>query len=355
VAQRDLRAPRPRRPAARAPATAGHLARLAARLTPRDRWLARLLAEHRVLTSAQVTQTAFGTHRAANARLLNLYRWRVVDRFQPYTGAGAAHHHYVLDTAGHALLAAEDGIDPADLRWRPEHAIAIAHSMRLAHTVAVNGFFTALIAIALRPGGSARLEAWWSEDRCARLFADHVRPDAYGRWTQHDANGGGVVEFFLEHDQGTETHTRLTGKLGGYAALATATGISTPVLFRFRTTGRETAARRALAAALARLDQPHTVPVATSAADHTPPAGTDPGPAGPAWLPIHPTNPATGGPAGRLRLAELAATWRLPPPTAQTDGASVDLPSGPAGRPRLAPPLPMPPRPVQAGGGGARW
>jgi len=355
LAQRDLRAPRPRRPAARAPATAEHLARLAARLTPRDRWLARLLAEHRVLTSAQITQAAFTTHRAANARLLNLYRWRVLDRFQPYTGAGAAHHHYVLDTAGHALLAAEDGIDPADLRWRPEHAIAIAHSMRLAHTVAVNGFFTALIAIALRPGGSARLEAWWSEDRCARLFADHVRPDAYGRWTHSTpGHGGGVVEFFLEHDQGTETHTRLTGKLGGYAALATATGITTPVLFRFRTTARETAARPALAAALTRLDQPRTVPVATSSADHTPPTGTDPGPAGPAWLPIHPTNPATRGPDGRLRLAELPAAWRLPSPATQTD-AGVDRPPEPAGRPRFAPPPPMPPRSAQTGGGGGRW
>jgi hypothetical protein len=199
------------------------------------------------------------------------------------------------------------------------------------------------------------LEAWWSEDRCARLFADHVRPDAYGRWTQHDAHGVGVVEFFLEHDQGTETHTRLTGKLGGYAALAAATGISTPVLFRFRTTGRETAARPALAAALARLDQPHVVPVATSATDHTPPTGTDPGPAGPVWLPIHTTNPVTRAQPGRRRLAELSAAWRLPCPAAQTEDASVDPTPEPTGRPRLTPPPPMPPQPADTGGGGARW
>ena len=73
------------------------------------------------------------------------------------------------------------------------------------------------------------------------------------------------MEFFLEHDQGSEQLSRVAGKLGGYAALAAATGITTPVLFRFRGSGREATARPALAAALARLDRPDTVPVATSA------------------------------------------------------------------------------------------
>jgi len=50
--QRSLRAPRPGRRASRDRPTPQHQTRLVARLTGRDRWLTRLVAEHRVLTSA---------------------------------------------------------------------------------------------------------------------------------------------------------------------------------------------------------------------------------------------------------------------------------------------------------------
>ena len=42
-----------------------------------------MLHEHRVLTTTQITQLAFGTTRAATARLLTLYQLRAVDRFRP--------------------------------------------------------------------------------------------------------------------------------------------------------------------------------------------------------------------------------------------------------------------------------
>ena len=104
--QRQLRGHRPARPSDRAALTGEHHAYLAAHLTPRDRWLARVLAEHRVLTAGQIAQLAFASTRTANRRLLSLYRWRVVDRFQPYLTSGSAPMHYVLDTAGAAALAA---------------------------------------------------------------------------------------------------------------------------------------------------------------------------------------------------------------------------------------------------------
>src|SRR5439155_1651550 len=93
---------------------------------------------------------------------------------------------------------------------RHEDAIGIAHSLRLAHTVGVNGFFTTLIALSRRPGARARLTAWWSELRCGRLFGDMVRPDAYGRWRED----GQQIEFFLEFDFGTEDLATL-GKIFG--------------------------------------------------------------------------------------------------------------------------------------------
>ena len=78
------------------PRAGGRLARgpqlaaaLAARLTARDRWLLRMLCEHRVLTTAQVTQLAFGTARAATARMTTLYQYRAVDRFRPLAPAGS--------------------------------------------------------------------------------------------------------------------------------------------------------------------------------------------------------------------------------------------------------------------------
>src|SRR6201999_2997099 len=82
--QRHLRAHRADRLTDRAALTTDHHTTLAGRLTPRDRWLVRMLHEHRVLTSTQLTQLAFTDTRLANRRLRELYQHRVVDRFQPF-------------------------------------------------------------------------------------------------------------------------------------------------------------------------------------------------------------------------------------------------------------------------------
>ena len=144
------------------PRSAGRLARspqlaaaLAARLTARDRWLLRMICEHRVLTTGQITQLAFGTTRAATARMTTLYQYRAVDRFRPLAPAGSSPLHFILDEAGAMLLAAEDGITPADLGYRRDRSMAIALSPRLAHDTGANGIFTALAAAARASGGQA--------------------------------------------------------------------------------------------------------------------------------------------------------------------------------------------------------
>lgn len=361
--QRDLRGHRPGRPSDRAALTGEHHAYLAAHLTPRDRWLARVLAEHRVLTAAQITQLAFVSTRGANRRLLSLYRWRIVDRFQPYLTTGSAPMHYVLDTAGAAALAAEDGLDTStkDLGYRHDRAIQIAHSLRLAHTVGVNGFFADLVAIARHSptdrsgsdgsgvaGAGRAVTAWWSEARCGRLFGEHVRPDAYGRWRDTSDGQTSEVEFFLEYDTGTEALNRVAGKLTGYQRLAAATGIPTPVLFWLPTPTREANARTALAAVLRGLDRPDLIPVATTSSSppalgadrggaRHPRAGTAPdSPAGARWLPLTPTGAQNA--ALRVRLAQLARVWPHAAPPAPSGAA-------PAHRPGtgLTPPAPMPP------------
>lgn len=325
--QRALRSHRPPRPTPRAATSPAHLARLAHQLTPRDRWLARMLHEHRVLTTHQITQLAWPSERAANLRLLRLYTWRVLDRFQPFTPIGTAPLHYVLDTAGALVLAREDGLDPTQLGYRHTRAIGIAHSLRLAHTLSINTFFTTLIAHARRTDDDGRLTAWWPETRCARHFGDLARPDAYGRWTHPGRHTD--LEWFLEYDTGTEPLPRLAAKLADYARLAQATGIRTPTLFVFPTLRRERAARRALAPAQDTTQMP--LPIATTAHD-LPSAHGATDPVAARWLPLPPDHAEQ-----RLPLTDLAAAWSgLPRPGPAGNGA---LPG------TLQPPAPTPPPP----------
>ena len=265
----------------RTPASAD-LALLAGRLTDRDHHLCRLLHEHRVLTTSQIRDLAFGSLNVAQHRLVALARLGVLVRFRPvwtHRGGGSAPWHYVLGPAGAAVLAAEQAITPAQLGYRRDRTLAIAHSQRLSHQVGVNGFFTALAARARRHPDSALL-AWWSERQCAERWGHEVRPDGYGRWRDHD----GEVDFFLEYDTGTEPLDRLLAKVHAYSELATATDIDTPVLFWLPGPGREATLHQAL-----RRPQ---VTVATATAR----AGGHP--AGRVWL-------LAGAAAPRLTLASL--------------------------------------------------
>ncbi|CRK57610.1 FIG00663095: hypothetical protein [Alloactinosynnema sp. L-07] len=339
--QRSLRGHKPARPSPRSANTADHQAVLAWRLTPRDRWIIRMLHEHRVLTAHQITALAFPSFRSGRQRMRELYLWGVVDRFQPFVTLGTAPMHYVLAPAGAAVLAAEDGLDVKELGYRHDRAFGVAHSLRLAHTVGVAEWFTALVDRAHHdpPDEASRVVAWWSEYRCAKHFGDLTRPDAYGRWT----TAGQEVEFFLEYDFGTEVLGKLAGKLAGYAALAAATGITTPVLVWLPTARREATARRVLHRAWRELDDPSLVPVATAAADLLNPDTAHPSPADQVWLPLHPA----AGIGARCELHRLLDAWHLPPPTGPDgDGESAREPDTP---PLMAPaPPPMPPTPPPA-------
>jgi len=222
-----------------------------------------VIHEHRVLTTHQIVELGWITRRSANLCLLELYRWRVLDRFQPLAVSGLSPMHYVLDVAGAAVLAHEDGLDPKKIGYQHDRAMGIAHSLHLAHRVAVNGMFTRLVHHARQPNATGRLAAWWSEERCARSFGDIVRPDAYGKWKQ----GRAEIEWFLELDFGTEALRRLTFKIDAYDRLAKATRIITPVLIWTTTLRREARLREVLAEALRNLDDAARVPVATTAAD----------------------------------------------------------------------------------------
>ena len=270
------------------------------RLTERDRFLLRMLDDHRVLTTAQVRDLGFASIRRAQDRLDQLHGLRLVDRFRPLRTTGSAPYHWVLDWLGAAVVLAErdPDADLAAMTWRKPRALAIARSQHLDHHVGANGFFTALIRTARaweaqRPADG--LLWWWSARRCDREFSDGwkpapAHPDGACLWRE----GGELVLALVEWDCGTETLGRLADKLPGYGTLVAAEDVpgAAPVwvLFRFPSPRREAEARRALETPA----RQHRVRVATAvlASGDSPAEGV--------WLPVVESS------RRRLRLVELA-------------------------------------------------
>ncbi|NRQ38437.1 replication-relaxation family protein [Nonomuraea sp. NN258] len=259
---------------------------LAARLTERDYQILDHLHRHRVLTTHQVQRMFFGIAQATRKRMTTLFELNAVTRFRPWAGygAGSAPIHWALGKAGAAALAARHAITVKELGYDPE--IPVAVSSRLNHQIGVNDFFSHLHHDArYRP--DAHLRAWQSEKECTKIWGDLARPDAYGCWSE----GGRQIDFFLEHDTGTEPLKRVADKLHDYLNLAEATRIITPVLFWLPSAARETHLRKLLTAT--------DLPVATAV--HT---THNDGPAGACWLPA----PAEAG-QQRMRLAHLDTGW----------------------------------------------
>ncbi|WP_280508408.1 replication-relaxation family protein [Nocardia flavorosea] len=329
--QADQRKPRPEPRLAR-PRPVDTTA-LVARLTERDRWILRMLHEHRVLTTNQLAALAFPSPIIALRRLNRLHRYGVLERFRPLRTRGSAPMHWVLAPAGANVLAAEAGISVRELGYSHQRTLAIAHSLQLTHTLGVSDWFTALTAHAPRDdrGQQARLEAWWSQTRCQRLWGDLARPDAFGRYTHPEA----TLDFFLEYDLASTTLTRVAAKLHGYSELARTTGVITPVLLWTPTTLREANAREGLRRTWQRLPDSEAVPVATAAAELLS-SSPEASPADQVWLPLD-------SDTERLRLHELTTVWpaRTPPAVVDAHSGQTWAPAG--GLIILDPPPPTPP------------
>jgi hypothetical protein len=263
------------------------VADLAGRLTDRDRQVCRLLWEHRVLTSHQLTQLAFNHLDTAEDRLRTLTGLGVLDRFRPRSDTGSAPYHYVLGPLGAATLAAEQNVTVAELGYRRATTLAIAHSRLLPEMVAVNGFFTALTGHA-RQHPDTELARWLSQRQCHDIWGRLIRPHGFGRWRDHNS----ALEFFLEHRH-EERFSDLIAALAGYDDLAQATPqLATNVLVVLPSTRRETELHRAV--------PPRSYLLATA----TPPSDSNPAEA--IWLPLGSTGP-------RQRLSDLPHPHRRAP------------------------------------------
>ena len=261
------------------------------RLTPRDRLLLDLLHQHKTFTTEQIHTLAFTSLARTRIRLSQLYTREILDRFRHYQRPGSQSWRWCLGPIGSALLAAGRGDTlprPAAVR---DATARLAMSPTLPHLMVTNGFFVALTGHARTHSGTG-LARWWNEAACREAVGTVVRPDGHGVW--HD--GGHAVPFWLEADLGTETLSRVVGKLTGYAALPPSRAY--PVLFWFLTAARELNFH----AHLTRVGVPDGVSVATAAADHATGAG---GPAGPVWR--------VAGRGGRVGLGDLTtgggAVW----------------------------------------------
>ncbi len=300
------------------------LAVLARRLTARDIWLLDMLQEHTVLTSTHLTDLLATSRRSVNRRLATLTDLGVLHSFRPHHRPGSAPEHYVLGPAGATLLAARYATTPATLGWHPDHANRTMFSPFLAHDLGVRAFF-ARLARPTRPG--EQLTAWWSEQRCAHLWADLAHPDGYGHYT----GPNGELSFFIEYDTGTEALPRLAAKLDDYAELATATHTRPLILFTLHSARRETHLHDRLTGHPA-LEH---VAVATTSRDQHHPATGHHHPADPLWLSVSHRS-------ARTRLTDLPTAWpahQRPDSIAANDetGAHAD------GRRRIPAPAPLPP------------
>jgi Replication-relaxation len=278
----------------------------AAHLTERDRYLVRLVGEHRVLTTGQLCALGFGSIITARHRLSVLAGIGALRRFRPHPETGSAPWHYLLGPVGAALLGAEDRDEK---KWAPQvradRQLALERSQRLSHMTGRNWFFAALAAHSRTGGG--QLREWLNETQAASRYHGliFVRPDDWDRLPNPDglgtwAEAGRQVTFWLEYDTGTENMSRLAAKLDGYAilaaALASADTACPPLLFCLPGPRREQSARRALAGH----PDAGKLRIATAAID---PRATCP--AGPVWLPL-------GQASGQVRLIDLETV--LPDP-----------------------------------------
>jgi len=82
-----------------------------AHLTDRDRYLVRIVGEHRVLTTGQLCALAFSNVTTARHRLTVLARLGALRQFRPHRDLGSAPWHYLPGRVGAAVLGAEDRDD----------------------------------------------------------------------------------------------------------------------------------------------------------------------------------------------------------------------------------------------------
>jgi hypothetical protein len=122
-------------------------------------------------------------------------------------GSGTAPYHWILDEAGAHVVAALQGIERRELKWRHANALALAGSPKLHHHIEINEFFAQLAYEATMQRGG--LTEWYGERAIHGLFRGIIWPDGYGVLTLRDRP---PIHFLLELDRATEPTAKLRDK-----------------------------------------------------------------------------------------------------------------------------------------------
>jgi hypothetical protein len=261
------------------------------RLRPRDYTIAALLDEHTTLTTEHLTAVLFTHPTTCRHRLQMLRRLGFIDRFIRNRPGAPNPVCWLPGLLSARYMAMARGDSPPRIRALRERQDRIYSSPHLTHLLAVNDFFTCLLAHS-RHRPEAALTRWWSERTTAAAFGQRVKPDGHGIWV----DGGRETGFFLELDRGTEPISRLVDKLLPHRRLRAEGGPQYPILFVLPSMLREQNLHRKLA------DRPEpTLVIATTSSD----IGSEP--AGPAWR-------LAGNGRHRLALADLPSSHGQPGP-----------------------------------------
>ncbi len=163
------------------------------RLTARDRLLLSWLAEHYVLSTAQISQALFTSARSATLRLAAL---RAIDAVIPFVDVTVAGRQnlYTLGPLGMLVEPScyhdPDRTDARTPRTSIERTERIVGSRKLAHLLGTNQLFIDLYAYT-RTDPNAALLRWWSEQHATAAYEaasystssnTGVHPDGHGIW-----------------------------------------------------------------------------------------------------------------------------------------------------------------------------
>ncbi|HLL65541.1 MAG TPA: replication-relaxation family protein [Micromonosporaceae bacterium] len=256
------------------------------RTTTGDRWAIAMLAEHRVLTTGQLTALGFhATAEGTERRLRILARRGWLTRFLVLRGdIPAIETAWSIGPFGAALTSplAEPLPNPARVFQERDRLRADPRTAVLLDT---NQWFVDLAAYArTRPGTDLR--TWWSPRTCSGVLAPARHAAWHGELVHHGRRHG----FWLEPDPGDVPVAPIADRVHRYPDLAQRTGVAT-VLFHAADARREAAIRR-------RLDRANLtgLTVATTSRGHGDPAEA-------VWLPVRGEQ--------RLALQQLPVTEQV--------------------------------------------
>lgn len=177
--------------------------------------------EYRYLRRDQIQDLFFTSQNTTNRRLQHLFQHGFLQRkLQPVQlGEGRAQAIYALDERGADLIAIEQGVDRAEIRWRKKDNQA--NAIFLDHTLRINDF---RVAMTLTAEKLAHQIVRWLDERDIKALGERVpipgkrrpylpvAPDAFFEYDLGDRQAG----FFLEMDMGTMTNKRFKEKVRAY-------------------------------------------------------------------------------------------------------------------------------------------